>query len=398
MEFSIAETITDFDDDAWDALVGVDDPFSRHGFLNALEQSGSVGPESGWLPQIAAVHEDDRLIAALPLYAKAHSFGEYIFDWSWAEASERAGLSYYPKLVAMVPFSPVCPQNRILTQGAAHDDNSREASLLLLHKLKELVLATDTFSSLHLNYLSQDDLTLTQETGFLPRSTLQFHWHNPGYNSFEDFLSELNRKARKEIKRERRRVQEQRISIKMLRGDDMSDDDWAFVAKVYDHTSRRKWGNAYLRPSFFTEQHHLYSNNVRVFIAYREKQRIAATLNFVSGGVLCGRYWGAVEAIDCLHFELCYYQLIEYAIAHKLHKVEAGAQGEHKIQRGFLPAKIRSAHLLREPKLHHAVAQALSFENAQIDAILAREDIGPYRTTTWTIGPKTDLLYLEKAR
>jgi uncharacterized protein len=343
----------------WDALTGADDPFIEHAFLLALEQSGSVGDGSGWLPLHVVARASGRLVGALPLYVKLHSYGEYIFDWRWAAAAERAGLRYYPKLVSMVPFTPATGRRVLL----APDVDPGEVTRALVQGALTAREETKS-SSLHLLFLSEqerDRLAPVEE--LMPRETLQFHWHNDGYASFDDYLERFRAPLRKLVRRERLQVREAQAL-------------YAF----YLGTCERRGSGPYLTRAFFDQLQRTHAERVVAVLAYRAGAPIAGTLNFEKGGHLYGRYWGCSEEHPALHFECCYYSLIERAIARGLRRFEAGAQGTHKLRRGLMPVAIHSLHQMASPALRDAL---LSYLPREIEA--TREEIaqlalhGPFK-------------------
>ncbi len=319
---------------AWDACAGGDDPFLAHAFLAALEDSGSVAPETGWMPRHLAVMGDggDTVIACAPLYLKSHSYGEFVFDWGWADAYERAGGRYYPKLQAAVPFTPVTGRRLLLGPEAPPETADVLAGAMV--RLAERLEA----SSLHVTFPTEPEWQRLGRLGFLTRTGSQYHWQNPGYASFDDFLAELSSRKRKAIRKERAAVAEQGVVLRALTGADIEERHWDAFYGFYRDTSDRKWGNAYLNRSFFLRLGEVMAQRVVLVMAEDgQGHPVGGALNLMSGDTLFGRYWGCQERYRFLHFEACYYQAMDFAIAHGLKRVEAGAQGEHKIQRGYLP-------------------------------------------------------------
>jgi predicted N-acyltransferase len=367
----LVEGIRSVEAPAWDALVPDDDPFVRHGFLALLEDSGSVARKTGWRPLHAVAELDGRPVAAAPLYAKSHSWGEYVFDHGWADAYERAGGQYYPKLLIAVPFTPV-PGPRLLGRDAT-------ARRLLATALAQLPLRTG-LSSLHVNFCSAADRDALRAAGFLERAGVQYHWHNRGYRDFADFLDALKSPKRKMIRKERAAVRAAGVEIEIQHGAALDRHALARFYPFYLATVDKRWGNAYLTGSFFEGLADALPGRLVVVQARRHGRVIAAALNLLGGGVLYGRVWGALEEVPFLHFETCYYAAIEFAIGHGLARVEAGAQGQHKIARGYAPVATTSMHLLRDVGLRGAVERFLAHERAQIDlerAALA--ELLPYR-------------------
>lgn len=356
---------------AWDACAGADNPFLSYGFLAALEESGSVGGRSGWEPRYAVLRDEAGEVAAVaPSYVKYHSQGEYVFDHAWANALERAGGRYYPKLQVAAPFSPV-PGPRLLRRPGVSVAQMGQALEALAEELG--------CSSTHVTFCTEEEWQALSAQGWLQRLGMQYHWENPGYGGFEDFLSALSSRKRKAIRRERREAQEG-LTFRALSGAALTPDVWRQFYRFYTSTTDRKWGGAYLTPEFFPLLGERLGEQVVLMFAERNGRPIAGALNLRGGDVLYGRNWGCVEDVPFLHFELCYYQAIDYAIAHGLKRVEAGAQGEHKIQRGYLPCPTYSAHSIRHPGLRHAVANFLQVEQEQMQEMMAamREE-GPYR-------------------
>jgi hypothetical protein len=356
---------------AWDACAGQGNPFISYGFLSALEDSGSVGGGTGWHPRYAVLRDDAGEVAAVaPSYAKTHSQGEYVFDHNWANALERAGGRYYPKLQVCAPFSPV-PGPRLLRRPGV----SVAAMAQALEGLAEELGC----SSAHVTFCTEEEWQGLGEAGWLQRLGTQYHWDNQGYGCFDDFLSALSSRKRKAIRRERRDAQTG-LTFRALSGAELTPEVWRHFYQFYTSTTDRKWGGAYLTPEFFPLLGERLSDSVVLMFAYRDGKPIAGALNLRGDGVLYGRNWGCVEDVPFLHFELCYYQAIDYAIAQGLKRVEAGAQGEHKIQRGYLPQPTYSAHFIRHAGLRHAVANFLQVEHEQMqEAMAAMRDEGPYR-------------------
>lgn len=350
------------------------DPFTTHRFLRALESSGSVGPGTGWMPRHLVVRDTGRPIAVMPLYAKAHSQGEYIFDHNWADAWERAGGRYYPKLQGAVPFTPATGR-RFLTRPGC-EDRGRAALVQ-----GALALARQSaVSSLHVTFLTEDERAFGEAAGLLGRSSQQFHWLNRGYGSFADFLADLASRKRKAIRRERERAQAFGGEIVTLTGSEIAPEHWAAVWRFYQDTGARKWGRPYLTRAFFDEMQSTMRDDILLVLARRAGVWVAGALNYIGRDTLYGRYWGAIEAHDSLHFELCYYQAIDWAIAHGLARVEAGAQGEHKLARGYLPVTTHSLHWIADAGFSRAVASYLREEAQAVDhEIEVLTAYGPFR-------------------
>ncbi len=347
-------------------------PFVLHDFLTSLEASSSVGSRTGWQPRHLLVEDTaGTLHGAAPCYVKTHSRGEYVFDYGWAEAFERAGGDYYPKLQVAVPFTPVTGP-RLLTRPGPLHDAVREA---LANALAEITAAND-LSSAHVTFLTKSEWRLLGERGFLQRTDQQFHWENAGYASFDDFLSALASRKRKTIRRERKEALAPGIEVRWLTGSDLTEDVWDAFFAFYMETGSRKWGRPYLTRDFFSIIGEKMRDLILLVMARRASRWIAGAINFLGSDTIYGRNWGAVEHHPFLHFELCYYQAIDYAIAHKLKWVEAGAQGEHKLARGYLPKTTYSAHFIANPALRRAIAEFLARERAYVEA--AGEELAAY--------------------
>jgi predicted N-acyltransferase len=342
----------------------VDNPFISHAFLLACEQSHSVGLRTGWQPRhLLAEGLDGALLGCAPCYVKSHSKGEYVFDQGWAEAFERAGGDYYPKLQVAVPFTPVTGP-RLLARPGLQADAVRGA---LGDALAE-VTTTSELSSAHVTFLTEAEWRMLGDRGYLQRTDQQFHWFNNGYATFDDFLAALSSRKRKTIRRERKEALGPGIEICRLTGTDLTEDVWDAFFAFYMDTGSRKWGRPYLTRQFFTTVGETMGDRILLVMAKRAGRWIAGAINFIGADALYGRNWGAVEHHPFLHFEVCYYQAIDYAIAHKLKRVEAGAQGEHKLARGYLPQTTYSAHFIANPGLRRAVAEYLARERAYVQA------------------------------
>ena len=338
-------------------------PFMRHEYLLAMHASGSAVPSTGWSAQFLAIEDGGRLVAACPLYLKDHSYGEYVFDWAWADAYQRHGLSYYPKLLDAVPFTPV-PGPRLLARDAA-------ARAMLLKAMQQFAREAK-LSSAHLLFLDDADRQCAIDAGWMMRSTVQFHWTNrtpEPYLDFADFLASLQREKRKKIQQERRRVAEAGISFTANEGVQITPQDWDFFYRCYTLTYRTHHSTPYLTRDFFTRMAHTMPENWLLFVAWRGGERIAASLIGIdpARGHAFGRYWGAVEHVPCLHFDACYYQPLAWCIANGYQRFEGGAQGEHKMARGLLPVQTWSAHWLAHPQFAQAVADFLAREGAGVE-------------------------------
>ncbi|MCC2977318.1 GNAT family N-acetyltransferase [Sphingomonas sp. PL-96] len=353
----IADGVLSIPADEWDACAGPDNPFLSHGFLAALERSGSVGGRSGWQPLPVVVDgADGRPVAIAPAYAKAHSQGEYVFDHAWADAWERAGGDYYPKLQVAVPFTPV-PGPRLLLRDAS-------AAPALIAAL-ETVTRRSQLSSAHATFVDAAELPAWEAAGWLTRAGTQFHWENQGYAAFDDFLGALASRKRKAIRKERAAAVEG-LTIQHLAGAEITEAHWDAFWEFYQDTGSRKWGRPYLTRPFFSMLSEALGDRVLLMLAYRGDRSIAGALNLVGADALYGRYWGATEEVPFLHFELCYYQAIEAAIARGLRRVEAGAQGEHKLARGYAPVTTWSAHYLPDANFRRAVSDYLEREREAV--------------------------------
>ena len=353
----------------WDALCAAQDlpsPFMRHAYLSALHTSHSACAKTGWAVQFVSLWLDDSLQAACALYVKNHSYGEYVFDWAWANAYEQHGLSYYPKAVIAVPFTPV-PGSRLL----AVDDAARQA---LLHACIEHSKALNV-SSLHLLFDSPTDRAAVNALQLLERQTVQFHWHNAGFENLDAFLASLNQEKRKKIKQERRRVADAGVSFSVHQGAAITSAQWDFFYDCYERTYLEHGNAPYLTRAFFEQMQHTMPENWVLFIAQREGRAIASSLIGVhdlgtAHAVAYGRYWGALERVDCLHFEACYYQPLMWCIAHGVSRFEGGAQGEHKMSRALMPTPTYSAHWLAHPAFADAVERFLERETAGVEGYL----------------------------
>jgi predicted N-acyltransferase len=363
----VVPVIADIPAAAWDACAGAGaaaNPFTRHAFLAALESSKSATARTGWQPQhLVAETADGAVIGVAPCYLKSHSRGEYVFDRGWAEAYERAGGSYYPKLQVCVPFTPATGRRLIAAPGA----RQAEAQAALAHALVELTRLREA-SSVHVTFMTQAECRALGERGFLMRTDQQFHWENAGFATFEDFLAALASRKRKVIRRERREALANGIEVCWLTGKDLTEAAWDAFFAFYIETGSRKWGRPYLTREFFSLIGAAMADETVLIMARRGRRFIAGAINFIGAGTLFGRHWGAIEHHPFLHFEVCYYQALEYAIATKLARVEAGAQGEHKLARGYLPTTTFSAHHIADPALRRAIDDYLKRERAYMEA------------------------------
>lgn len=350
------------------------DPFTTYRFLHALEQSGSVGPGTGWQPQYLTAYLDDALIGCAPLYAKSHSQGEYIFDHNWAHAYEQAGGRYYPKLQIAVPFTPATGRRLLVRPG--HEALGQSA---LVQGAVQLA-ADNQVSSLHVTFCTAQEAESGAEMGLMPRVSQQFHWLNQGYSEFGDFLGALSSRKRKNMRKERLQAQSFGGTIRSYTADQIRPEHWDAFWAFYQDTGARKWGRPYLTREFFSIIHETMADDLHLILAERDGYPVAGALNFIGRETLFGRYWGCLEHHPCLHFEMCYYQAIDFAIAHRLTRVEAGAQGEHKLARGYLPVETHSLHWLGDPGFAEAVGRYLEAERAAVaEEVEVLTSYGPFR-------------------
>ncbi len=358
----------------WDACAGTDNPFVSHAFLSAVEDSGSAGSRTGWLPQHAVLRDEaGAIVATAPMYAKSHSYGEYVFDHGWAHAFERSGGDYYPKLQVAVPFSPV-PGPRLLVRPGA-DLPAETLGRALAQACVELKL-----SSVHATFCTEADQAALVEAGWLARIGTQFHWENQGYATFDDFLGRMASRKRKVLRRERRDANACGLRFETLRGADITPAHWQAFYRFYRSTTDRKWGSAYLTKQFFPLLGQYVGDRVVLMMAFDGDKAVAGALNLMGTDALYGRNWGGVGEWPFLHFELCYYRAIDFAIEHGLQRVEAGAQGEHKIQRGYLPKPTYSAHWINHAGLRAAIGDFLDRERPAMWAeMAAMAEASPFR-------------------
>lgn len=383
MEFR--RSINDIEPRAWDRLGGLENPFLSHGFLSSLEDSGCVGPGTGWLPFPALLRRSDgQIVAAAPAYIKLDSRGEYVFDYGWADAYERlygGTKTYYPKLQIAVPFTPV-PGPRLLVDSCLGPEDTRQARLALLAGCLQIAQSQE-LSSVHMTFASEEEVELAcRELSYLHRIGEQYHWSNDGYEDFEAFLAGLSSRKRKAIRRERKLAQSHPLSHHLVNGEEASDEQLDAMFDMYLRTARQKWGRPYLNRDFFHLLARRLGDRMVLFLARREPEGrwVAGAWNLRGKEALFGRNWGCLESFDMLHFEVCYYRAIEYAIAHGLQRVEAGAQGFHKIQRGYRPVAVHSAHYLREPAFAALIADHLQAERQEErERLEALQELVPFR-------------------
>ena len=362
----ILDSLAGVDPRQWNELVSLsagDHPFLRHEFLHALHETGCAAEQSGWLPQYVTLWREEggasRLCAAMPLYLKGHSYGEYVFDWAWADAYHRSGLEYYPKLLSAIPFSPIAAP-KLLAESEADRRELAQAALRLARQV----------SSLHVLFPTEAEAAILREAGMLLRHGVQFHWRNEGYGDFEDFLAHLSSAKRKKIRQERRKVAETGVKLHRLRGRDIGDEHWQFFTRCYNTTYRQHHSSPYLNLAFFRRLGETLPENLLLVVAEMDGKPIASSLNIHTPTTLYGRYWGALAHIPLLHFEVCYYQTLEFCIEQGIEVFEGGAQGEHKLARGFRPVQTTSAHWLKHPQFSDAVERFLDRETQGMERYL----------------------------
>lgn len=372
----VVSRIADIPADQWNACAGSTNPFIRHAFLNALEESRSVCARTGWTPQHLVVRgADGELDACMPLYLKTHSNGEYVFDWGWADAYERAGGTYYPKLQCAVPFTPATGPRLLIRDGAP----ANSADILIAASVQ--LAETNAISSVHVTFPTKAEWEKLGSRGFLMREGKQYHWENRGYATFDDFLGELSSRKRKQIRKERREVTDAGVTLRRISGADITEAHWDAFYRYYRSTiDQRHWGRVYLNREFFSRLGATMSDMALLVFAEYDGEYIGGAINLIGENTLFGRNWGCTREVKFLHFEACYYQAIEFAIERKLGWVEAGAQGEHKIQRGYLPRETYSAHWIADERFREAVARFLDQERRQTEQeIEALMEYSPYR-------------------
>ena len=375
MEVTVHASISDIAADEWNRLAGDDYPFLRHEFLQLAEQTRCVSPEQGWSPRHLTIGRRGELRAAMPLYEKSHSWGEFVFDWAWANAYEQAGLAYYPKLTSAAPFTPA-PSRRLLLA----DPEDTEAAMALIAAAVQLAIKSD-YSSVHFLFPTPEEIPLFEAAGLLIRKDCQFHWHNRDYSSFDDFLATFTAAKRKKAKRDRRRAEENGIRFRHLKGDQLDDELWSVVYALISRTFMRRGSLPYFNEEFFRSVSRQLPESILVVLAEKDDKTVAAAVFFESDQVLYGRYWGSDGHYDALHFETCYYQGIDYCIANKKQIFEPGTQGEHKISRGFAPETTWSAHWLAHPEFADAISRYLDEEARHVDRYMdAVDSRSPYKS------------------
>ena len=378
MQLEVHQRLDDVDADEWNALAG-GFPFLRHEFLSALQRHGCIGREFGWIPYYLVLREapDEPIAAAAPTYLKLNSFGEFVFDFAWAHAYERHGLRYYPKLIAAAPYTPATGPRLLVAPDRDRAATSTALAAAVRERTAELGV-----SGLHWLFPDADDLEALRADGLLIRDDIQYHWTNPGYAGFDDFLAAFSSRKRKKVRRERRRVSEQGVTLVRRRGDRMDDAEWALAHHFYASTFEKKWNIPVLTRDFFAELGRTMGEQLIVVFARHRGRTVAASILFRGGDTLYGRYWGCDAEFHSLHFEACYYQGIDYAIEQGLRRFEPGAQGEHKIARGYLPTCTHSAHWITEPAFRHAIADHLERERAMMrERYALLMDESPFRVT-----------------
>ncbi len=382
IEIHVLNSLAQIAPEDWDACAcpeaadggAPDDPFTTYRFLKALEDSGSVGAGTGWQPHYLAAYLDGELIAVAPMYLKSHSQGEYIFDHNWAHAYERAGGRYYPKLQIAVPFTPATGR-RFLVRP-----EYREVGMSALVQGAVQLAHNNEVSSLHVTFCTADEADAGEQMGLMPRSTQQFHWLDQGFGDFDGFLASLSSRKRKNIRKERAQANAFGGTIRTYTGDEIQPEHWDAFWEFYQDTGARKWGSPYLTRRFFTLAQESLRDDIALVLAERDGNYVAGALNFIGRKTLFGRYWGCVEHHPCLHFELCYYRAIDFALENGLPRVEAGAQGEHKLARGYLPCETHSLHWVGNPGFARAIKDYLDAEREAVaEEIEILTDYGPFR-------------------
>lgn len=356
-KITIADSLAEIKSSDWDGLARKN-PTASYDFLRAMEVSNCVGDGTGWYPAHIFAHQGNKLIGALPLYIKSHSYGEYVFDWAWADAYQRSGLDYYPKLLCAIPFTPVGGP-RLLTE----DEHTKD----LLIKSAIQFAETNEFSSFHCLYPAEDEKSSWAQHSMLKRKSFQFHWTNKGYITFDEFLSSMNHQKRKKIRQERDKLSNLGISLETVKGSQASDNEWSFFFKCYQQTYLERGSTPYLNQKFFDSIRSSIGEHILLVFAKFEGDFVASAMNIIGDDVIYGRYWGSTRYIPGLHFEVCYYQAIEYAIKNGIARVEGGAQGEHKLARGLEPVETDSYHWLAHPQFADAVSSYLERESPAID-------------------------------
>ncbi|MEI7916343.1 MAG: GNAT family N-acetyltransferase [Methylophilaceae bacterium] len=377
LKVDLADSVTSLDRQSWDALVG-GMPLLSHAFLSALEESKSIGNGTGWQSCPMLVFDDEALVGGLPLYVKSHSYGEYVFDWAWAEAYEKNGLNYYPKLIAAIPFSPVTSQRLLV----ASVPNASEIQSLMVETLEEIT-HSNQFSGAHVLFPNEDSAKVLSEANWLQRHGVQFQWKNESFENFEGFLSQLTQEKRKKIRQERKKVVNSGVVCHRVKGPDISEAQWEFFYQCYCNTYREHRSTPYLTREFFKIIAKTMTQHILLVMAYKDGAPIASALNFYDQNTLYGRYWGCLEYVPNLHFELCYYQAQEFCIAENIQYFEGGAQGEHKLARGFKPKATCSFHQIAHPQFANAIEDFVMREAHGIAKYTNElEDRAPFKLST----------------
>ena len=361
-EVEVRDSLEEIDPASWNALRNDGNPFLLYEFFRALESTGCLGEKNGWYPRYFLVYLDQKLIAACPTFVKTNSYGEFVFDWSWADAYERNQLDYYPKMVSSIPYTPCTGKRFLVAEGV-----DEQTLILTLEKTIINFCAQQKYSSMHWLFVTKTESELLSDAGLLTRKDCQYHWQNRDYDSMDAFLAECTAKRRKTIKRERRHVTDAEITLERRLGDTLSDEEWAFVHSCYCSTFEQKWGSPSLTKAFFQQVGRTMGDKVLIVFAYREPgSPMACSIMFIGKTTLYGRFWGCTEEHHSLHFEACYYQGIEFAIENKLQTFEPGAQGEHKITRGFQPTLTYSSHWIAHPQFSEAIERFLTEETKHV--------------------------------
>ena len=378
MQLSIIGSLSEVTAEEWNALVHPDNPFARHEFLIAMERHDAVGKTFGWYPQYLLARDNGKLVGAVPMYLKDNSYGELVFDWAWADAYQRSGLNYYPKLVVAIPYTPATGQ-RLLVHPAFDYQTVAPAMITAATEHARNIKV----SSLHWLFTNEQDTALfVNQHDYMLRLGCQFHWHNQGYQSFEDYLRHFSSSKRKKIRQERRRVKDQGISLEVLHGDEASEEQWQIYHRFYTSTFDRKYGYATFSLGFFQEIAHTMPRNIVLVLAKHQDEYVAGAFNVRGTDTLYGRHWGCSQEFHSLHFEACYYQGLEYCINNGMQRFEPGAQGEHKIARGFLPAKTWSAHWIADERFKTPIEQFVNHESKGMEHYIAElHEHSPFKNT-----------------
>ncbi|HEY3698575.1 MAG TPA: GNAT family N-acetyltransferase [Spongiibacteraceae bacterium] len=376
MKIEFIDSITAISAAQWNAIAGTDYPFTRHEFLHILESSGCTNSGSGWQPQHVLVKRGNDVIAVMPLYLKYHSYGEYVFDWSWADAYRRHGLQYYPKMLCAIPFTPATGPRLCVAPAENCDDIAAQVIAALRRRID-----VGDLSSLHILFPQPELSNALKQAGLSERLGVQYHWFNRKFSSFDDFLATFNSRKRKNLRKERARIAEQELQLRTIEGENITADHWRLFHRFYELTYAKRSGHGgYLNAQFFQELGRQLSEHMMMTLAYWRDEAIAGALYFRGGTTLYGRYWGCVREFDCLHFEACYYQGIEYCIRNGLQHFDPGAQGEHKIQRGFVPIETFSYHWIKDRAFRGAIDDFIQREHLAIaEHITAAADLLPFK-------------------